>query len=57
VELKRFGLQLLEKTNTFNYCLDFLRDMEQQARDEIRQLGTNPKLEKILDLLSVSHSS
>ncbi|KAG2186267.1 hypothetical protein INT43_002705 [Umbelopsis isabellina] len=56
VELKRFGLQLLEKTDTFNYCLEFLSDMEQQARDEIHQLGTNPKLEKILDLLSVAKS-
>ncbi|KAI9289231.1 geranylgeranyl pyrophosphate synthase [Umbelopsis sp. AD052] len=53
VELKRFGLQVLEKTNTFNYCLSFLKDMEQQARDEISRLGANPKLERILDMLSV----
>ncbi|GAB5587294.1 hypothetical protein Unana1_02194 [Umbelopsis nana] len=53
VELKRFGLQLLERTNTFNYCLEFLKDMEQQARNEIKQLGENPMLEKILDMLSV----
>ncbi|KAJ2962018.1 hypothetical protein NQZ79_g2719 [Umbelopsis isabellina] len=56
VELKRFGLQLLEKTDTFNYCLEFLSDIERQARDEIYQLGANPKLEKILDLLTVSKS-
>ncbi|CAO3683404.1 unnamed protein product [Umbelopsis vinacea] len=53
VELKRFGLQLLGRTNTFNYCLEFLKDMEQQARDEIKELGDNPMLEKILDMLSV----
>ena len=53
MELKRFGLQVLEKTNTFNYCLEYLKDMEQQARDEIRHLGANPKLERILDMLSV----
>ncbi|KAH8556571.1 geranylgeranyl pyrophosphate synthase [Umbelopsis sp. PMI_123] len=53
VELKRFGLQLLEKTNTFNYCLEFLKDMEQQARVEIKHLGANPKLDKIMDMLSV----
>jgi hypothetical protein len=27
--------------------------MEQQARDEIKELGDNPMLEKILDMLSV----
>ncbi|KAI8393500.1 geranylgeranyl pyrophosphate synthase [Radiomyces spectabilis] len=53
VELKQFALQLLEKTNTFAYCRAFLTDMETKAREEIAKLGGNPKLEKILDLLTV----
>ncbi|KAI9308225.1 geranylgeranyl pyrophosphate synthase [Cunninghamella echinulata] len=53
VELKQFALQLLEKTKTFDYCRHFLRDMEQQARSEIKALGGNPKLEKIMSMLSV----
>ncbi|SAM04077.1 hypothetical protein [Absidia glauca] len=53
VELKQFALQLLEKTNTFDYCRRFLKDMEKQARDEIALLGGNPKLEKIMSMLSI----
>ncbi|CAO3596009.1 unnamed protein product [Absidia cylindrospora] len=53
VELKQFALQLLEKTNTFDYCRRFLMDMEKQARDEIATLGGNPKLEKIMSMLSI----
>lgn len=53
VELKQFALQLLEKTNTFDYCRRFLKDMEKQARDEIAALGGNPKLEKIMSMLSI----
>ncbi|ORZ09803.1 geranylgeranyl pyrophosphate synthase [Absidia repens] len=53
VELKQFALQLLEKTNTFDYCRRFLMDMEKQARDEIAALGGNPKLEKIMSMLSI----
>ncbi|KAI8096784.1 geranylgeranyl pyrophosphate synthase [Halteromyces radiatus] len=53
VELKQFALQLLEKTNTFDYCRRFLMDMENQMRDDIKALGGNPKLEKIVSMLSV----
>ncbi|KAG0172766.1 geranylgeranyl pyrophosphate synthetase, partial [Apophysomyces sp. BC1034] len=53
VELKQFALQLLEKTRTFAYCRSFLANMEQQARLDIKELGGNEKLEKIIDLLSV----
>ncbi|KAF7729985.1 geranylgeranyl pyrophosphate synthetase [Apophysomyces ossiformis] len=53
VELKQFALQLLERTMTFDYCRSFLANMEQQARQEIRDLGGNAKLEKIMDMLSV----
>ncbi|KAI8099674.1 geranylgeranyl pyrophosphate synthase [Halteromyces radiatus] len=53
VELKQFALQLLEKTNTFDYCRQFLSKMEKEARDDIQSLGGNPMLEKIMNMLSV----
>lgn len=53
VELKLFALQLLEKTNTFDYCRKFLKVLEEEAREEIKMLGGNKMLERILDLLSL----
>lgn len=53
VELKQFALQLLEKTDTFNYCRKFLQVLETEAREEIKLLGGNRMLEKIMDALSV----
>ncbi|ORX45679.1 geranylgeranyl pyrophosphate synthase [Hesseltinella vesiculosa] len=53
VELKQFALQLLERTNTFAYCRQFLAKIEREARDEIAALGGNIKLEKIMNMLSV----
>ncbi|KAI8371117.1 geranylgeranyl pyrophosphate synthase [Blakeslea trispora] len=54
IELKQFALQLLENTNTFQYCRDFLRVLEKEAREEIKLLGGNIMLEKIMDVLSVN---
>ncbi|KAG1151463.1 hypothetical protein G6F38_001255 [Rhizopus arrhizus] len=53
VELKQFALQLLEKTNTFAYCRQFLAVLEKEARKEIESLGGNKTLEKIMDVLSI----
>lgn len=53
IELKQFALQLLEKTDTFNYCRDFLQVLEDEAREEIKMLGGNRMLEKIMDVLSI----
>ncbi|EIE75736.1 hypothetical protein RO3G_00440 [Rhizopus delemar RA 99-880] len=53
VELKQFALQLLEKTNTFAYCRQFLAVLEKEARSEIASLGGNKTLEKIMDVLSI----
>lgn len=52
-ELKLFALQLLEKTNTFAYCRQFLQVLETEAREEIQMLGGNRMLEKIMDALSI----
>ncbi|KAI8882275.1 geranylgeranyl pyrophosphate synthase, partial [Backusella circina FSU 941] len=56
IELKQFALQLLEKTNTFDYCRQFLVDLEKEARDEIDTLGGNKMLSKIMDALSTSNA-
>lgn len=53
VELKQFALQLLEKTNTFAYCRQFLAVLEKEARKEIESLGGNKTLEKIMNVLSI----
>lgn len=53
VELKQFALQLLDKTDTFNYCRQFLEVLETEARQEISALGGNRMLEKIMDALSI----
>ncbi|KAI9299524.1 isoprenoid synthase domain-containing protein, partial [Cunninghamella echinulata] len=53
VELKQFALQLLEKTDTFSYCRQFLAKLEDEARQDIKQLGGNRKLEAIMNVLSV----
>ncbi|KAL1932211.1 hypothetical protein VTP01DRAFT_9267 [Rhizomucor pusillus] len=53
IELKQYALQLLERTNTFAYCRQFLADIEAKARKEIAELGDNEKLEKIIDMLHI----
>ncbi|KAI9472294.1 MAG: geranylgeranyl pyrophosphate synthase [Benjaminiella poitrasii] len=53
IELKQHALQILEKTNTFSYCRQFLQVLEDEARNEIQMLGGNRMLEKIMDVLSV----
>lgn len=53
IELKQFALQLLAKTNTFAYCQNFLKVLEEEAKQEIQALGGNPMLEKIMAALSV----
>ena len=40
-------------TKSFEYTLSVIRTLEQQTRDEIRRLGGNVGLEKIIDGLHV----
>ncbi|ORZ00130.1 geranylgeranyl pyrophosphate synthase [Syncephalastrum racemosum] len=53
VELKQYALQLLERTQTFAYCRQYLADLEARAREEIQVLGGNIMLEKIIDSLTI----
>ncbi|KAI9268747.1 geranylgeranyl pyrophosphate synthase [Sporodiniella umbellata] len=52
-ELKEYALQLLEETNTFDYCRNFINKLEQEIRQEIDSLGGNEILEKVMNILSV----
>ncbi|ORZ01868.1 geranylgeranyl pyrophosphate synthase [Lobosporangium transversale] len=52
-ELKVYALNLMHKTRTFEYCREKMRFYEAKAREEIRRLGGNSRLEKIIDCLSI----
>lgn len=44
---------LKEVTHSFEYTRSVLQSLEAQARAEVARLGGNPKLEAILDKLTV----
>ncbi|KAJ3010264.1 geranylgeranyl pyrophosphate synthetase [Thoreauomyces humboldtii] len=50
-ELKRFAIDLMDKTQSFAYVRSCLERIEGEARDEIRRLGGNVMLERYLDSL------
>ncbi|KAG0201005.1 geranylgeranyl pyrophosphate synthetase [Mortierella sp. NVP41] len=52
-ELKVYAVSLMNKTKTFEYCRQQLALYEERAREEIRRLGGNARLEKIIDRLSI----
>jgi geranylgeranyl diphosphate synthase type 3 len=55
--LKIHTIQYLQKhTKSFEYTLSVLTKLEAQTRAEIKRLGGNPKLEKIMDLLHVNET-
>ena len=39
------------KSSSFDYTLNYLKRVEQQARDEVQRLGNNALLQGILDFL------
>ncbi|CAG8511853.1 10576_t:CDS:2 [Ambispora gerdemannii] len=56
IDLKHYAVKLMQESGSFKYTEQFLAKTEQKARDEIKRLGGNPMLEKIIDLLSVPSS-
>ncbi|KAL5483035.1 hypothetical protein ACEPAI_8264 [Sanghuangporus weigelae] len=51
--LKRYTIDYLKnQTKSFDYTLSVLESLESQIRDEIKKLGGNKGLEKIIDTLS-----
>ncbi|CAG8445072.1 10885_t:CDS:2 [Acaulospora morrowiae] len=53
IELKQFAVNIMGETGSFEYTRHYLVKVEKEARAEIERLGGNPKLEQIMDLLSV----
>lgn len=57
-ELKQYAITLMERTQSFVYTMDVLRETEEQVRNEIEKLGGNPYLTKIVDyLINKMHQS
>ncbi|KAF9560927.1 geranylgeranyl pyrophosphate synthetase [Mortierella alpina] len=52
-ELKTYAVSLMNATKTFEYCRKQMSLYEQRVREEIKRLGGNSRLERIVDLLSV----
>lgn len=52
-ELKTYAVNLMNATNTFDYCRQRMAYFEEKARAEVKRLGGNVRLEKIIDLLSI----
>ncbi|KAF9935993.1 geranylgeranyl pyrophosphate synthetase [Mortierella alpina] len=52
-ELKIYAVSLMNATKTFEYCRKQMSLYEQRVREEIKRLGGNSRLERIVDLLSV----
>ncbi|CAI2180418.1 2484_t:CDS:2 [Funneliformis geosporum] len=53
IDLKHFAVQIIQDTGSFEYTKDYLSKTEEKARSELKRLGGNPILEKIMDLLHV----
>ncbi|RUS29946.1 geranylgeranyl pyrophosphate synthetase [Jimgerdemannia flammicorona] len=53
IELKKFALQVMERTQSFEYTRRYLAEVEIRAREEITRLGGNKHLERIMDVLAV----
>lgn len=52
-ELKRHAIKIMNSTGSFEYCRTRLAEYEKLARDEIRRLGGNARLELTLDRLTI----
>jgi len=53
LELKHHAVKIMEGTQTFAYCREQMAKYEALTRAEVRRLGGNVRLERIIDLLSV----
>lgn len=53
MEIKRYALDIIKRTGSFDYVYRFLKRKDMEARSEIKRLGGNALLEKLLDALTV----
>ena len=47
----------MNATKTFEYCRQQLALYEERAKEEVRRLGGNARLERIIDRLSIPESA
>ncbi|KAF9109191.1 geranylgeranyl pyrophosphate synthetase [Mortierella sp. AM989] len=52
-ELKIYAVELMKETKTFEYCREKMAHYEGLAKSEVSRLGGNPRLEKIINMLSI----
>ncbi|XP_061692956.1 geranylgeranyl pyrophosphate synthase isoform X2 [Syngnathoides biaculeatus] len=55
LDIKRYCVDYLEKVGSFAYTRQTLRDLEAESYRLIRELGGNPQLESLVELLSHMH--
>ncbi|CAO3623710.1 unnamed protein product [Cunninghamella echinulata] len=53
IEVKKYALEIIKRTGSFDYVKAFMKEKEKEARAEINRLGGNPILEKLLNALSL----
>lgn len=53
IEVKKYALDIIKRTGSFDYVKAFMKEKETEARAEIDRLGGNPILEKLLNALSL----
>jgi geranylgeranyl diphosphate synthase, type III len=51
IEVKRYCVNLLDKFGSFEYTRQVLAQLDNEARDEVANLGGNPLMESLLDEL------
>ncbi|XP_031639181.1 geranylgeranyl pyrophosphate synthase isoform X2 [Contarinia nasturtii] len=51
VEVKKYCIQLMEKLGSFAYTRNILKKLDEQAREEVANLGPNKYMETLLDEL------
>ena len=57
ISLKRFAIDLVEKSGSFEYTRGVLVKLEEELLAEIERLGGNPMLVKVVEKLSTLYKS
>ena len=53
VEVKKYALDIIQRTGTFEYVQEYLRRKEEEILAEINRLGGNPLLEKYIETIRI----
>ncbi|KAI8884525.1 geranylgeranyl pyrophosphate synthase [Backusella circina FSU 941] len=55
IEVKKAALRILAQTDSLSYSRKYLKTLEREIRADIKHLGGNSKLEKIIDAVSIKN--